>query len=209
MSNPRVTGLYAITSAKLGVGDDLFDAVAAALRGGARFIQYRDKSSAPATRQRLAQRLLMLCREQGASLIINDDVDLCQAVGADGVHLGRDDLSLTQARQRLGAGKLIGVSCYNQPQLAQAAQRGGADYVAFGSFFPSTSKPDAVRAPLSLLSEAASCCDLPIVAIGGINAVNGQRLIAAGAAALAVISAVFEQADVEQAAREIATLFNH
>lgn len=197
-------GLYAITPAGTIDTAALLAQVSASLRGGARMIQYRAKAGA----QRMqAEALLQLCRQHGAPLIINDDVALAATIGADGAHLGRDDLPLAQARALLGAAAIIGVSCYNEPDRARAAALAGADYVAFGSFYPSTTKPRAVRAGLPLLRQARDELDLPIVAIGGITPDNGRALIEAGAHWLAAIDGVFAAADIEQAARRYARLF--
>ncbi|HEY5718860.1 MAG TPA: thiamine phosphate synthase, partial [Gammaproteobacteria bacterium] len=141
-------GLYAITDGRH--GDALLDPVDAVLRGGAVLVQYRDKSGDRPRRRAEATALLALCRRHRARLLINDDVELAAAVGADGVHLGRDDGSLAAARERLGPGALIGVSCYADPARARDAARAGADYLAFGSVHPSPTKPHAVRAPLEL-----------------------------------------------------------
>ncbi|MBI5041748.1 MAG: thiamine phosphate synthase, partial [Gammaproteobacteria bacterium] len=162
-------GLYAITDSQLTPGSALIPAVAAALRGGARVIQYRDKSRDVARRREEAAALVELCRRHTALLIVNDDVELAAAVGASGVHLGRDDLDLHAARARLGATAMIGVSCYNQLTRAQAAADAGADYVAFGRFFPSLTKPDARAATPALLHAARRALALPLVAIGGIT----------------------------------------
>jgi thiamine-phosphate pyrophosphorylase len=203
----RLRGLYAIADT-LYLGDaTLATAVEQALRGGARAIQYRDKTHSAAERSRDAQTLRALCREYAAIFIVNDDVALARAARADGVHLGRDDTTIDAARLALGADALIGVSCYNDSQRAEQAVRGGADYIAFGSFFPSRTKPHAVRAEPALLRAARRRFDLPLVAIGGITPENGMALIGAGADALAVISGVFDQPDVEQAARRYARLF--
>lgn len=204
----RLAGLYAITPADITDPARLADKVAAALRGGARLIQYRDKSTDHARRRATAERLLALTRAHGARLIINDDVALAAAVGADGVHLGRDDMSLAQARAALGPAAVIGVSCYDRFERAQQAAAQGADYVAFGRFFPSTTKPDAVPAAPALLRRARAELGLPVAAIGGINAENGADLIAAGADLLAVVEAVFGAADVEAAARGLSGLFS-
>lgn len=202
-----LTGLYAITDSQLTPGAALAPAVEAALRGGARVIQYRDKGSDTARRQQEADALNALCRAHGALLIVNDDVELAAAAGASGVHLGRDDPQLNAARKRLGSGAIIGVSCYDQLPRAQAAAEQGADYVAFGRFFPSLTKPDAVAATPELLREARRALDLPLVAIGGITPENGGLLLEAGADMLAVIHGVFGQADIEAAARRFAELF--
>lgn len=200
-------GLYAITDASLR-GDSLAERVEQAIAGGARVIQYRDKSNDPNTRQAEASALLQVCRRAKVPLLINDDVDLATHIEADGVHLGRDDTAYAEARARLGADSIIGVSCYNQPELAlQAAQR-GADYVAFGRFYPSQSKPNAVQASAEMLSQTRAQIDCPIVAIGGISAENGAPLIAAGADMLAVIRGIFATDDVYQAARSVHLLFH-
>jgi len=202
-----IRGLYAITQVVANDEERLYDNVAAALRGGARFIQYRDKVHNGVKRQRIGHRLLMLCREYGATLIINDDIALCLAIGAGGVHLGKGDANINTARAQLGETKIIGVSCYNQLQLAVQAQQDGADYVAFGSFYNSSTKPDAVAAPLSLLTEARMHVTVPIVAIGGITVDNGQPLITAGADALAVINGIFGEDDIKAAAQTFSDYF--
>lgn len=206
MSGFRLRGLYAITTEAPGP-EALTEQVARAIRGGAAVVQYRDKSDDAARRREEAEALLVLCRAHGVPLIVNDDVELARAVGADGVHLGRDDIPLAQARAALGPQALIGVSCYNVLDRALAAQEAGADYVAFGSFFPSSTKPAAVRAGLELLREARSRLDLPIVAIGGITPENGAQLVEAGADMLAVIQGVFGAPDPQAAARRYAALF--
>jgi thiamine-phosphate pyrophosphorylase len=206
MKKRRISGLYAVTL-ETPDGDWLAVQVERALIGGARVVQYRNKSADRDLRRRQAARLRDLCREHGAVLIINDDVGLALEVGADGVHLGRDDQRLVEARAALGTGRLIGVSCYDSLALAGEAQKSGADYVAFGSFFPSSVKPQAVRASLELLREARLQLTLPIVAIGGITPDNGAALVEAGADALAVISALFQVADTQSAARAFARLF--
>jgi thiamine-phosphate pyrophosphorylase len=203
-----LTGLYAITDTTLTPGGALIPAVAAALRGGARIIQYRDKSHDAARRREEAAVLNALCTEHGALLIINDDVQLAADIGAAGVHLGRDDAALPAARKRLGNDAIIGVSCYNQLTRAQAAAEQGADYVAFGRFFPSRTKPDALAATPELLRAARHALALPLVAIGGITPDNGGLLIDAGADMLAVIHGVFGQPDIEAAARRFAALFD-
>jgi thiamine-phosphate pyrophosphorylase len=182
--------------------------VAAALRGGARLVQYRDKSDDNARRLDEATALAALCREQGALLLINDDVELAAASGAHGVHLGKDDVEIATARRRLPGDGLIGISCYNQLERARQAADQGADYVAFGSFFPSPTKPHAARAELDLLRCARLELSLPVVAIGGISPENGAALVRAGADMLAVISAVFAAPDITAAARAFAPCFS-
>ena len=200
-------GVYAVTDGSLTPAVPLAEAVAAAIRGGVRLVQYRDKTAEVARREREAEALLALCRQHEVPLIINDDVELAARVGADGVHLGREDAALDEARVRLGPRAIIGVSCYASLKYAVAAQQAGADYVAFGSFHPSPSKPQAVRAPLALLVEARQRLNVPICAIGGITPENGAALVAAGAGMLAVISGVFAQPDIEAAAGEYSRLF--
>jgi thiamine-phosphate pyrophosphorylase len=201
-----IRGLYAVTPDT----DDtpaLVREVAAAIAGGATLVQYRNKIAARDLRLEQASALKSLCRERGALLIVNDSIDVARAVDADGVHLGRDDGPAAPARAALGLDKIVGISCYRSLETAQAALAAGADYVAFGSFFPSSVKPGAVRAPLELLTQARQTLAAPIVAIGGITAENGGALVRAGADALAVISAVFAMEDVEAAARAFAPLF--
>jgi len=198
-------GLYGITDGR--PLPQLLASVEAAIRGGARVIQYREKSTAAARRSAEAQALLELCRGHGVLLLINDDVELAAAVGADGVHLGKDDGRVDLARVRLGPRAVIGVSCYDSLERALQAAHDGADYVAFGSFFASASKPAAVRAPLSLLKDARARLGIPLCAIGGITPANGGELVQAGADMLAVIQGLFGAADVQVAAREYSNLF--
>jgi thiamine-phosphate pyrophosphorylase len=202
-----IAGLYALTPDRSDV-DAMTQCVAAALGGGATAIQYRNKLAAPGLRLKQALALRALCAGRGATFIINDDIDLAGAVDADGVHLGRGDAAIALARARLGDTALVGASCYDSLERAQAAVAEGADYIAFGSFFPSNTKPDAVRAGLSLLSTARARWKVPIVAVGGITADNARALIDAGADAVAVISALFDAADVAAAARSLVALFN-
>jgi len=200
-------GLYVLTDTALTPGDRLLAAVAAAIDGGAALVQYRDKSDDDARRESEARALLALCRKRGVPLIINDDVALAARIGADGVHVGREDPDLHQARTALGPDALIGVSCYDALERARQAQADGADYVAFGSFFASPTKPAAVPASLDLLRKARSQLNVPIAAIGGIAPDNGAQLVAAGADLLAVITGVFAQPDIRTAARRYADLF--
>jgi len=200
-------GLYVITTAPHDSVAALCATVALTLDGGARTVQYRDKSFDTERRMREAQSLVELCRARGAVMIVNDDIELAAATGAEGVHLGEDDAPIGDARAVLGPTALIGVSCYDSLDRAERACAEGADYVAFGSFFPSVTKPDARRADPELLRRACTRIDAPIVAIGGITPANGATLIAAGAHALAVVSGVFAQPDVRAAARAYAALF--
>jgi thiamine-phosphate pyrophosphorylase len=203
----RLHGLYLITDDRRQGPAALGAVVEAALRGGARVVQYRDKSGDPGRRRAEAAALHALCRRYAVPFLVNDDVELAVAVDADGVHLGRDDQDIDAARRRLGEHRLIGVSCYNRFELAQAAAARGADYAAFGSFHPSPTKPQAVRAQPELLRRARRELALPVVAIGGISPENGAALVHAGADMLAVISAVCAAADIEAAARTFAACF--
>ena len=208
MARPSLArGLYAITDQQLVPEGELGKRVSEAIDGGAAIIQYRDKSSARATRLEQATLLASLCRASKVALIINDDVELAGSVSADGVHLGINDDSVRAARAQLGDDAIIGVSCYNQLARAQDAVAAGADYVAFGRFFASNTKPNAVTADIELLVKARDQLAVPIVAIGGITPDNGAALIAAGADCLAAIDGVFGQADVYAAALGYAGLF--
>ena len=207
-SRASLRGLYALTPDRTDTVQ-LEGEVRAAMAGGAAAIQYRNKTATTALRLEQAQVLRDACIACGATFIVNDDVELAARVGADGVHLGRDDGTIAAARNRLGAQAIIGVSCYDSLPRAEIAVAAGADYIAFGSVFPSAVKPDAVRAPLSVLSVAKARWDVPVVAIGGITAANTRSLIAAGVDAVAVITEVFSAPDVTAAARAIAELFTH
>ena len=205
--NTPITGLYAITP-DIADTDTLLLRTRAALTGGARVLQYRNKTASAALRREQAKALQALCMEFAVPLIINDHLDLALDVDAAGLHLGGDDGDIAAARAQLGPAKLLGASCYNRIELAQSAVAAGADHIAFGSFFASGIKPDAVRPPLDLISRAKQQFRLPVVAIGGITPHNAAQLIAAGVDAVAVISAVFTAHDVAAAARDFQTLFD-
>ena len=199
-------GLYAITPGHL-EGLPLLSATQKALEGGCRLLQYRNKSSDKTRRLRDARALSQLCRQHQTLFIINDDLELAEQVGAEGVHLGRDDSPLAEARTRLGEKAIIGISCYADRNRAIIARDGGADYVAFGAFYPSPTKPDAVRAEPRLLRWAHRELQLPVVAIGGITPENAQPLIDTGADMVAVIQGLFGHPDIRAAARQISSLF--
>lgn len=197
----RLRGLYAITpertdSALLG------RQVAQALEGGIAMLQYRRKGAQDAGE---ARALAALCRRSGVPFIVNDDLALALACGADGLHLGREDGDIAAARKKLGD-KVLGVSCYDSFDAARAAVASGADYIAFGSVFASPTKPGAVRAPLSLFAEARSL-GVPLAAIGGITLENAPQVLSAGADALAVISDLFDAPDIADRARAYGKLF--
>jgi thiamine-phosphate pyrophosphorylase len=198
-------GLYAITQTDNKSGDTIINDVISAIKGGAVIVQYRDKN--PLDAVFLASELVKICHQHQVPLIINDDVELAARVGADGVHIGKEDGAIAQARRRLGADAIIGVSCYNFVEQALDAQNQGATYVAFGRFFPSTSKPLAAPAHIETLRQAKLLLTLPIVAIGGILPENGAPLLAAGADFLAVIGGLFES-QPEQSARAYQALFD-
>jgi thiamine-phosphate pyrophosphorylase len=206
-SSNQVRRLYAVTPDEPDT-EVLARKVRQALAGGARIVQYRSKSGNHALRREQGAVLLALCHAVDASLIINDDLDLALAIEADGLHLGREDIPIGDARARLGDGMLLGASCYDRLELALAARDAGADYVAFGSAFPSTTKPGAPRASSALYREAKARLNSPVVAIGGITLENAQTPIAAGVDAVAVISALFDAPDIAAAARGFDRLFD-
>ena len=200
-------GLYLIADYGLLPRDRLLARVDAALGAGVRVLQARAKDGSQAERRQLVRDLAGMCRGYGIPLIVNDDLDLAAAVGAAGVHLGRDDADPAQARRRLGEDALVGVSCYNDLGRAEAAEASGASYVAFGSFYPSGVKPQAIQARPKLLRQARQQLHIPICAIGGITPDNAAPLLAAGADMVAVISAVLLAPDPADAARRLANLF--
>ena len=201
-----IKGVYAVTPDGADT-EDLLRRLRAAIAGGVRLVQYRNKTAAPELRRQQATRLIHLCRPAAVCVIVNDCVELACELDADGVHLGAGDLAPGAARAALGGEKIIGVSCYNRLDRALAAKAQGADYVAFGSFFSSATKPGAVRAEMELLSAAKANFDLPLVAIGGITAANAGLLVQAGADAVGVIQSLFGAADIEQEARRLCALF--
>lgn len=203
-----IRGLYGITPTPYSDDTWLLKQVRLAIQGGTRVIQFRDKHSEPNQRLDIATKLQTLCREYKIPLIINDDLDLALSIDADGVHLGADDTGLAEARQRLGKDKIIGISCYSDLKLAKQAEQGGANYVAFGRFYASKSKPDAHQAELEILQQAKKQLNIPIVAIGGITVDNASTLLNAGADALAVIDSLFGQFDTEANAKQFTKQFH-
>ena len=199
------SGLYAITRTDNKSGAAVINDVEAAIKGGAVIVQYRDKN--PTDALLLAKALVKICHQRNVPLIINDDVELAVMAGADGVHIGKEDGAIAQARMRLGNDAIIGASCYNFVEQALDAQAQGATYVAFGRFFPSSSKPLALPAKIETLRQAKQRLSIPIVAIGGILPENGAQLLAAGADLLAVIGGVFND-QPEQSAQAYQALFN-
>ena len=205
-AHERVRGLYAVTPDTPDT-QRVVELTRAALAGGARVVQYRNKVAPRSLLLQQARALKELCAAHGATFIVNDYVDIALELDADGIHIGKDDPVYAEARQAVGPDKIIGVSCYRSLDNARAAQAGGADYVAFGSFFASRVKPGAVRAPLDLLTQAKAELSVPVVAIGGITPENAQQLGRAGADAIAVITALYDVADVTAAARKLVASF--
>jgi thiamine-phosphate pyrophosphorylase len=205
-SNSPIRGLYAITPECASTAE-LIRKVAAALAGGVKVIQYRQKNQFADVQVLQAHELSKLCSAQNALLIINDNIELAIMVDAAGVHLGRNDMGLIAARGLLGKQKIIGISCYDQMQLAETAASAGADYIAFGAFFWSAVKPAAVRADHAMIHAAKKKFNLPIVAIGGISLQNAPTLLSAGADAVAVISDLFNAPDITAKAFAFQQLF--
>ncbi len=203
----KVQGLYAITPDEPNT-DLLITKVEAALQGGVRVLQYRNKLASHQLKTQQASALLQLCQQYHVPFIINDSIKLCLTLGADGVHLGAEDGNLAQARAQLGPDKLLGASCYNRFDLALLAQQAGADYVAFGACFASSTKPHAPLAALALFKQASEHLQIPIVAIGGITLQNASLVIDAGAHSIAVINAIFNANDVKLASQQFSQLLN-
>ena len=201
-------GLYGVTDSHLLPDDNsLLHAAEQALRGGMKVLQYRDKSDDQNKRLRQAGALKVLCHQHQAILIINDDVELAAAVEADGVHVGQSDASVAEARARLGDYAVIGVSCSGSIELAQKAVDAGANYIAFGKFFDSITKPDAKTASIGVLPEAKQRFEVPVVAIGGITVDNASQIIEAGADMIAVVNNLFAAPDIQRRARELNKLY--
>lgn len=207
-SGKRLKGLYAITDEKLIDEQAFIPSVAYALQGGSSIIQYRDKSSDQNKRLQQASALRALCNEHQAILIINDDIELASIVNADGVHLGKNDITIATARQRLGNDAIIGISCYNDLSLAIEAERNAADYVAFGAMFSSSTKPDAAKASTDIIREAKQRINIPVCAIGGITSKNIQQVTQSGADMAAVINDLFSREDIKGAASRLSQHFS-
>src|SRR5450830_198162 len=185
-----IKGLYAVTPDEADT-NVLLSKVEAALQGGINVLQYRNKKASHKLLTQQARAILPLCRQYKVPLIINDSVKLCLTLDADGVHIGADDGNLVEIRSRLGPGKILGASCYNRFDLALSAQQAGANYVAFGACFASSTKPNAPVAGLDLFKLAQAQLNVPAVAIGGITLTNASLAIEAGASSIAVINAIF------------------
>jgi len=206
MSSPRISGIYAITPDLIDT-TNLVMLTQQVLISGVQLIQYRNKIADNALKLEQAALLSTLCYEFNTPLIINDDLDLAIKVGADGVHLGAEDIAVVEARRRLGPGKIIGASCYNKLRYAIEAENYGADYVAFGSFYISSTKPGAVSAPINLLRKAKQYLQTPVVAIGGIDSENIIELAYKGADAVAVSSSIFNSINIQLETKKLSCIF--
>lgn len=204
MKNPLLQGLYAITAGQQ--GQKLFDDAQAALRGGARLLLYRDKTTDPARRFAEASQLNMLCEAFQVPFLVNDDLPLALAVGAQGVHLGQEDGDAAIARQQVPEGFIIGVTCHDSLTLAKKAEASGADYVSFGTCFASSTKPDAPAASLSAIKDACTQLTVPVSAIGGITLRNVSEVVATGVDMVCVISDLFSADDIELRANQLSRL---
>ena len=206
MRSQEISGLYAITP-DLENTNDLLNKVQQALEGRVQLIQYRNKLANKILRRKQAKLLLQLCREYGIPLIINDHLDLAIEIDADGLHVGQDDISVTKARNQFGQDKIIGASCYNNLNLAVQAEKEGADYVAFGAFFSSLTKPNTISVTMDLVDQAKKKISLPIVAIGGIKLANARTVIQGGCAAVAVCNDLFHTENIKTTATQYSQLF--
>jgi thiamine-phosphate pyrophosphorylase len=203
----KLRGLYAITDTKLIPRERFVDTVEAAVRGGATMVQLREKETPPEEFIRLGRQVLAMTRRHGALLIINDHPAIAKEIGADGVHVGREDPPVAEARALLGPEAIIGASCYGEVSRAVAAEHEGADYVAFGTPFPSPTKTKRTDISLDIFQEVKRQVHVPVFAIGGITVDNARQVIDAGADGIAVVSGIFAASDVEAAARALAQCF--
>ena len=204
LSNSR--GIYAITDCDKLTENELLEKTEKLLSLRIALLQYRNKTNNQTEKKELAITLQRLCHTYHTPFIVNDDLELAQEINADGIHLGKDDIDMTTARQAVG-NKIMGISCYNDLDRALLAAKNTADYIAFGSFFSSTTKPEAVRADIELLEQAKLQLTIPIVAIGGITPENGSRLVNAGADYLAVISSLYSATDITKTIMNYKKLF--
>ena len=201
-------GLYVITDKKLIPRDRFIETVEKAIQGGAKIIQLREKDTPEEEIIRLGKELLKITRRYGIPLIINDSPKLAMEIGADGVHLGKDDTEISEARKILGGEAIIGVSCYGDVERGLQAEKEGADYLAFGTPFFTPTKPDRKTTPFEILKEAKRRIKtIPIFAIGGITKGNAKSVLETGVDGIAVITAVFSSPNPEEAARNLADFF--
>ena len=206
MSIPIQNGVYAITDCVNLTNNDLLDKTEELLDVGVSLLQYRNKTLDKTNKKDLAQKIQSLCHHYNTPFIVNDDLALAKELEADGIHLGQNDDDIHTVRKVIGS-KIIGISCYNNLNRAISAEKNGADYVAFGSFFPSTNKPDAVEASIELLLQSKTRLAIPIVAIGGITPENGKQLVDAHADLLAVINGLYSATNTSQATKDFNNLF--
>ena len=199
-------GIYAITDCANTTAQELLEKSEAILKTGISLFQYRNKTSNQQKKKELAQELQSLCHQYNTPFIVNDDVLLAKDISADGIHLGKDDDDISLAREVIGS-RIIGISCYNNINRAIAAEKAGANYIAFGAFFPSVTKPDAKKADIALVKLAKSQLTIPVVAIGGITPENGKQLIEANIDYLAVISGLYSASDTISATQSYNDLF--
>ncbi len=200
-------GLYVITDKKLIPRERFLETVEKAIRGGARIVQLREKEIPREEIITLGNGLLEVTRKYGIPLIINDDPTLAKEIGADGVHLGKDDPALQEARRVLGERAIVGVSCYSDIERGLAAEREGADYLAFGTPFYTPTKPERIPTPIEVLREAKKKIGIPIFAIGGITKETAPIIAETGVDGIAVITGVFGTPDPETAALELSSFF--
>jgi thiamine-phosphate pyrophosphorylase len=198
----KLKGLYVIADANCIGKNDIIAKTKEVLSSGVNIIQYRDKLHSFSDRKNIGHQLRKLTASYQSLFIINDDVDLAKEVAADGVHLGKDDASIMDAREKLDESKIIGASCYNNFEIAKLVIESSADYIAFGSFFPSQTKPNAPRANIELIKQVKKSYSVPICAIGGITPENALQLVSAGADMIAVISSIFNASSPKQAVQE-------
>ena len=202
-----IKGLYAITPDMADL-NTLIQKTQSAIEGGAFMVQYRSKIHDRDVKMQQCAAILRLCREYDIPCIVNDDVEMCRVLKADGVHLGENDDNIAEVRRILGEDSIIGSSCYDQLNRAKQAQKEGASYVAFGAVFPTPTKPNAPRATLELLREAKSEIQIPIVAIGGITMNNAHDVIETGVDAIAVITSLYESNSIKETAETFSQMFH-
>lgn len=200
------SGIYAITDCENITPDELLRKTDIILKAGIALFQYRNKTEDKERKLGLALELQTLCQHYKTPFIVNDDLNLAKEIDADGIHLGQHDTNIDTARKILG-NKIIGISCYNDFNRAILAERSGADYIAFGSFFPSTTKPEAAKADIELIIKSKEKFNIPVVAIGGITPENGKQLIDAQVDFLAIISGIYSPTDTIEATLAYKNLF--
>ena len=206
LKEATMRGLYLVTP-NWDDTDKMLAVTRQALGAGVTLVQYRHKDASPGLRESQAAALLALCRRHGVPFIVNDHLALCDRIDADGVHVGGTDVPVRAAREALGAGKIVGASCYGDLELARLAADAGASYVAFGGFYPSVVKKYPVTTAPGLIAQAKAALPVPVVVIGGMTPANARPLVALGADMVAAISSVYQAADPAAAVREFGGLF--